>query len=303
MANVKHNLLSAIKVKTLTTSGTYTDGATLTLRVSDTGNKRWVQRIAIDGKQRNIGLGAYPAVGLAEARTKAQENARAVRESRNPIEEKREARRESRERAALKTFWEIAQEVIEKNNESWTTPKSKQRWTSTLLRYAVPVIGDKWPRDITVSDIEQVLEPIWLSKKDTASRLRQQIGAVFEYAMAREWCQGNPAGTPVLRILPKRPKKGNQHFRTMPYADLPAALNAVHDSTADFSTKLAVEFLALTSGRSGETRKAVWSEIDLAGAKWVIPGSPDEVPKRAPCPTVRPSVGDTREGKGTKIEL
>ena len=70
MANVKHNLLSAIKVKTLTTSGTYTDEATLTLRVSDTGNKRWVQRIAIDGKQRNIGLGAYPAVGLAEARTK-----------------------------------------------------------------------------------------------------------------------------------------------------------------------------------------------------------------------------------------
>ena len=273
MANVKHNLLSAIKVKTLTTSGTYTDGATLTLRVSDTGNKRWVQRIAIDGKQRNIGLGAYPAVGLAEARTKAQENARAVRESRDPIEEKREARRESRERAALKTFWEIAQEVIEKNNESWTTPKSKQRWTSTLLRYAVPVIGDKRPRDITVSDIEQVLEPIWLSKKDTASRLRQQIGAVFEYAMAREWCQGNPAGTPVLRILPKRPKKGNQHFRTMPYADLPAALNAVHDSTADFSTKLAVEFLALTSGRSGETRKAVWSEIDLAGAKWVIPAA------------------------------
>ena len=273
MANVKHNLLSAIKVKTLTTSGTYTDGATLTLRVSDTGNKRWVQRIAIDGKQRNIGLGAYPAVGLAEARTKAQENARAVRESRNPIEEKREARRESRERAALKTFWEIAQEVIEKNNESWTTPKSKQRWTSTLLRYAVPVIGDKRPRDITVSDIEQVLEPIWLSKKDTASRLRQQIGAVFEYAMAREWCQGNPAGTPVLRILPKRPKKGNQQFRTMPYADLPAALNAVHDSTADFSTKLAVEFLALTSGRSGETRKAVWSEIDLAGAKWVIPAA------------------------------
>ena len=271
MANVKHNVLSSAQVKALNTPGTYTDGATLTIRVSNTGNKRWVQRIAIEGKQRNLGLGAYPAVGLAEARTKAQENARAVRENRNPIEEKREARRESRERAAVKTFWEVAQEVVEKNEQLWTSPKSKQRWVNTLLNYAVPVIGDKRPRDIKDTDIEKILEPIWLSMVDTSSRLRRQMGKVFEYAMARKWCEGNPAGTPVLSLLPARPKTEGHHFPTIPYADLPAALNAVHYSKADFSTKLAVEFLALTTGRSGETRKAVWSEIDLAGAKWVIP--------------------------------
>ena len=119
--------------------------------------------------------------------------------------------------------------------------------------------------------------------------------------------QGNGAkeilrAPPVLRILPKRLKKGDQHFRTMPYADLSAALNAVYDSTADFSTKLAVEFLALTAGRSGETRKAVWSEIDLAEAKWEIPATRMKSRKEHRVPTVRPSVGDTRAGKGTKVE-
>ena len=271
MANVKHNILSAAQVKALNTPGTYTDGATLTLRVSETLNKRWVQRITIDGKQRNMGLGGYPTVGLAEARGRAQENARVVRAGRNPIEEKREAQRESRERAAVKTFWEIAFEVAEKNEAIWTTPKSKQRWVNTLLNHAVPVIGDKRPRDIKDTDILQILEPIWLSKKDTAPRLRRQMEAIFQHAIGRKWCEVNPAGPQVLTLLPTRPKRENKHFRTISYAELPAALNAIHASNADYSTKLAVEFLALTGGRSGETRKAVWSEIDMPGAKWVIP--------------------------------
>ena len=153
MANVKHELLKAPQVYALKTPGTYTDGATLTLRVSETGNKRWVQRITIEGKQRNIGRGAYPAVGLSAARQKARDNAKAIRDGRNPIEEKRLARKQAKERAATKTFREIALEVIENKRGAWSVPKTEQRWNNTLLNYAVPVIGNKRPRDITTDDI------------------------------------------------------------------------------------------------------------------------------------------------------
>ena len=106
MANVKHKLLSAPQVKALNTPGTYTDGATLTLRVSKTLNKRWVQRITIDGKQRNIGLGGYPTVGLAEARVRAEENGRAIRQGRDPIKEKRAARERLDEQDCIPAFRE-----------------------------------------------------------------------------------------------------------------------------------------------------------------------------------------------------
>ena len=270
MANVKHNILSAARVRTLQKPGTYTDGATLTLRISDTGNKRWVQRISIEGRQRNIGLGAYPAVGLREAREKAQENARDVRDGRNPIEDKKLARKQAKERAAIKTFWEVAQEVIDKNKHVWK-PKTHQRWTNTLLHYAVPFIGHKRPRDITNDDIAQVLLPIWTSKPDTATRIRQEMDAIFDYAIAKDWCDWNPAADHILQILPKRPKTRQKHMRSIPYQDLPAALNTVRDSQADILTKLAIEFLALTATRSGEVRQAVWSEVDLKLNQWTIP--------------------------------
>ena len=275
MANIKHNQLTAAKVKALTSedAGAYTDGETLTLRVSDKGNKRWVQRITIDGKQRNLGLGGYPTVGLADARKKARVNVIAVQEGRNPIEEKRAARRESIERAAVKTFWEIAQEVIENTSKSWTNLKVKQNWTNTLLNYAVPVIGKKRPREVTIHDIEEILKPIWIEKKETANKILRRIRAIFEYAITKGLCEVNPADARIVGILPRRPKNRDKHFRSMPYADLPAALIVVHESNADYSTKLAIEFLALTAGRSGEVRSATWSEINLDSGKWVIPAT------------------------------
>ena len=216
-------------------------------------------------------MGSYPAVGLAEARLKAQENARAVREGRNPIVEKREARRESRDRAAVKTFWEITLEVIQKNETEWTSPKTKQRWVNGVQLYAAPMIGNKRPRDITTEDVERILKPIWLDKQDTANRVLQQMRATFDYAMARKWCETNPASPAILQLLPKRPRGEKGHQPSMPYNDLPGALNTIHDSSAHPLSKLAIEFLALTAGRIGEVRKGVWSEIELRKGTWTVP--------------------------------
>ena len=269
MSNIKHQQLKAAKLNTLT-PGIYTDGETLTFLVSETGKRRWIQRITIDHRQRKMGLGSYPAVGLSEARDKARENVRAVRDGRNPIEERKAARKEAKERAAIKTFWEVAQEVIDKNKKGWEK-KTEQRWTNTLMCYAVPVIGRKRPRDITNDDVVQVLQPIWTSKPDTATRVRQELDTIFDYAMAKGWCQHNPAGKHILQVLPKRPRTRQNHMKSLPYDDLPAALNAVRDSQADILTKLAIEFLALTAARSGEVRKAIWSEVDLKSNKWTLP--------------------------------
>ena len=276
MANVKHFQLTPAGVKALTKPGTYTDGDTLTLRVSwneekEKLYKQWVQRISISGKQRNIGLGGYPKVGLADARKMAKANALAVEQGLDPIQEKRAARREASDRAAVKTFWEIAQEVIEKDSKSRTSPKTSQNWTNTLLKYAVPLIGKKRPREITIHDIEAILKPIWIEKRETANKVLRRIRAIFEYAMTKELCEANPADARIVKILPNRPKNAKNHLRSMPFAELPTALNIVHSSGADYPTKLAVEFLALTAGRSGEVRVAKWSEVDLNSKKWVVP--------------------------------
>ena len=276
MGNFKHFELSATKVKALIEPGTYTDGDTLGLRITwneERGKlyKQWVQRISIDGRQRNIGLGGYPKVSLGEARKKAQANVALVEKGQNPIDLKRAARKKSIELAEAPTFWEIAEMVIGKNEEIWTSPKSKQRWIHLLQDYAVPVIGKKRPRAITTDDIEEILKPIWVGKKDTANRLRQQMAAVFDHAIAKKWCEGNPAGLHIIRILPARQKGRDRHMRSMPYQDLPGALNDVSMSAADPLCKLAIQFQALTAGRVVEVRKADWSEFDLDSGVWTIP--------------------------------
>ena len=182
---------------------------------------------------------------------------------RDPIAEKKEARREAIDRAGVKTFWEIAQEVIENKSEGWTDPKAETDWTNTLLRYAVPVIGDKRPREVTKTNIQSILMPIWVKKKDTADKVLHRIRAVFEYAIEKDWCEVNPAGPRIRTLLPKRPRTEDKHFRSMPYQDLPAALVTIQGSIADRSSKLAIELQALTAARSGEVRNAKWKEIDL----------------------------------------
>ena len=163
----KRQALSAVFIQSVKEPGAYSDGAGLTLRVEKSGSKRWVQRVTIDGKRRNLGLGGYPTVSLAEARKAALWNARTIREGRDPLAEKR-AEIAARQRPPTPTFAEAAETVIEMRRPSWSNAKHAAQWASTLATYVHPSIGSKLVTDITSADILAVLSPIWTEKPETA---------------------------------------------------------------------------------------------------------------------------------------
>ena len=254
--------LTAAKVKSVTKPGRYGDGAGLYLNVAAAGSKSWVQRIVIDGRRRDIGLGGYPAVGLAEARGLAAANRTAVAEGRDPVAEQR--------RPATPTFREAARQVHEANLPRWRNRKHAAAWLRTLERYAFPTMGNMPVDRVGRADVLAVLTPIWASRAETARRVRQRIRTVMRWAMAHGFIENNPAGEAIDGALPPMPKL-KAHLRALPYGEVGAALKVVDDSQASFAAKLCLGFTILTAARSGETRGARWDEIDVAKALWTVP--------------------------------
>ena len=265
----KRNTLSAVFVQSVQATGTYADGGGLNLRVEDSGAKFWFQRVTIDGKRHNLGLGGYPTVSLAEARKAALVNSRMIREGRDPLAEKREAIA-ARQRPPTPTFAEASEIVIYLRRPTWTNSKHAAQWASTLTTYAFSKIGPKLVTDITSADILSVLTPIWTAKPETASRVRQRMETVLDWAVAQGYRTDNPAIRSITKVLPRTPRT-KQHFAALHYRDVPAALATVNGSNADTVTKLAFEFLVLTAARSGEVRLATWNEIDWRGRRWSVP--------------------------------
>ena len=265
--------LTALDAKNLRDPGRHGDGDGLYLYIAPSGSKSWVQRIVVQGRRRDIGLGPYPAITLAKARSIAQDNRTAVAEGRDPVAEKREGREAAHKPApSIPTFFEAAACVIELYRPTWRNAKHAAQWESTLATYAHPVMGRKGVDDISRADVMEVLTPIWTSKAETASRVRQRIETVMDWAIARGYRQDNPAGRSLLKVLPKT-QRLKQHHPALPYAKVPAAVVLVRESNADVPTKLAFEFLVLTAGRSGEVRDAEWGEIDWESATWEVPAS------------------------------
>ena len=275
MANIKRNQLSLLQVKHLTAPGSYTDGGGLMLKVHESGGRQWLLRLTIDGKRRNMGLGGYPAVGLARARRLAQEMRAAVKEGRDPIAERKAI---AAERAAapppptIPTFADVANTVIELRAPTWTSERHATQWREALRIHALPTLGDKQIDAITTADVLSVLAPIWHEKAETATRLRQRMATIFGYAVAVGWRADNPANGDIRAALPRRPRR-KRHHPALPYAEVPAALAAVEASPSREVTKLAFIFLVLTAARAGEVRGATWDEIDLDAATWTVPSS------------------------------
>ena len=266
---VPQQSLSAVFVRTVAKPGMYPDGNGLNFKVVPSGARRWVQRVTIGGKRHNIGLGGYPAVSLAEARELAAENQRLMRQGRNPLAEKRQAVEELR-KPSIPTFAQAAEQVIEMRRPTWSNAKHASQWTNTLRTYAHPVIGRKPVDEVTTGDVLAVLTPIWTAKPETASRVRQRLETVFDWAIFQGWRMDNPAGKGILKVLP-RTSRLKSHHTALPHRDVPEALQRVRESTADLVTRLSFEFLVLTAARSNEARLARWPEFEWEDATWTVP--------------------------------
>jgi integrase len=263
--------LTALQVKAISEPGRHGDGDGLYLNVAPSGSKSWVQRIVIAGRRRDIGLGPFPTVSLAQARGMAASNRAAVADGRNPLAEKREAKAAAQQGApSVPTFAQAALQVIELRRPTWSNPKHAAQWTATLRTYAFPVLGDMAVDSITAADALAVLEPIWTAKPETASRVRQRMETVLDWAVSHGYRLDNPAGRSLLKVLPAV-KRLKQHHPSLPYEQVPAALDLVRPSNASLRTKLAFEFLVLTAARSGEVRQAEWCEVDWTKQSWDIP--------------------------------
>ena len=254
--------LSATRAKALKDPGRYADGGGLHLYISKAGRKSWVQRITIDRRRRDIGLGAFPSVGLAQAREKAADNRTAVAEGRDPLAEKHSP--------AMPTFTEAARAVHAANKPRWRNDKHSASWMQTLERHAIPSLGNTPLDRIDRGDVLRVLTPIWTTRPETARRVRQRMRTVFLWGMAHGFMGTNPAGEAIDGALPSMPKV-RAHLRALPYQEVGAALEAVPLSQASVAAKLCFRFLVLTAARSGEARGATWDEIDLQGQEWRIP--------------------------------
>ncbi len=254
--------LSATKANALRKPGRYTDGQGLHLFIGKSGNKSWVQRITIDGKRRDIGLGGFPAVSLAQARELSADIRTSVAQGRDPLVAKRKPK--------ILTLKEAACTVHRQNKPRWRNDKHAAAWIRTLERYAFPMIGNKLIDRIGRADVLTVLNPIWSSRHETARRVRQRLRTIFSWAMAHGLIEINPAGELIDGALPSMPKV-KAHFRAIPYQEVGPALAAIESSHASPAARLCFRFLVLTSARSGEARGARWDEIDLQGRVWRIP--------------------------------
>jgi integrase len=201
----------------------------------------------------------------------AASNRSAIAEGRNPLAEKRETKAASRRGVpSVPTFAQAALQVIELRRPTWSNPKHAAQWTATLKTYAFPVIGDMAVDSITAADALAVLEPIWTAKPETASRVRQRMETVLDWAVSHGYRLDNPAGRSLLKVLPAA-RRLRKHHASLPYEQVPAALDLVRESNANVMTKLAFEFLVLTAARSGEVRQAEWCEVDWTKQSWDIP--------------------------------
>ena len=268
--------LSARFVETVNRPGRYGDGRGghgLSLLVKPTANgrlsKSWAQRIRLHGRHTNIGLASYPVVTLAKARAKALANRRAIAEGR-PLDRA----------GGVPTFAEAAETVIALHAETWKDGgKSAAQWRASLRDYAMPKLGRRPVNKITTADVLGVVAPIWNTRRETARRVRQRIGAVMRWAIAEGHRDDNPAGDVLGAALPKSGQH-RQHQRALPYADVAGAIAKSRECGAYRATMLAFEFLVLTACRSGEVRGARWEEVDLDKATWTVPG--DRMKSRRP---------------------
>ena len=256
--------LTAVAIRNLSKPGRYADGGGLYVVVDPSGAKRWVQRLVIQGKRRDLGLGGLTTVTLAEAREKALEARRSARSGGDPLAARRAAQRH------VPTFAEAMAPAHAEQRKTWKNAKHADQWVNTLTTYALPILGAMRIDRVETSDIMRVLTPIWTEKPETARRVRQRISAVFEWAKVHGYRSGENPVAGVQSGLARQPKAKSNHA-ALAFTDMPAFMLSLEGSGSNEVAKLAFQFLILTVARTSEVLGATWSEIDFAAAAWTIP--------------------------------
>ena len=254
--------LSAIAVKNLKEPGRYSDGEGLILKLAAQGRGSWVLRVQADGKRKDIGLGSLAELGLADARDSARAIRKQLKAGIDVVAERKKAE------LTIPTFREAAKMVHAEHKAAWKNGKHKDQWINTLETYAFPVIGDSPVSEVEGPAIRDVLAKIWLTKPETARRVRQRIAAVLDWACAKGFRETEAPLRSIARGLPRQPRK-QMHFSAMPFRDVPAFLSSLRERQS--VGRLALEMLILTAARSGEIRGCEWKEIDLRKRLWNVP--------------------------------
>jgi len=263
-------------VRQLRGAGRYPDGGGLYLQITPTGARSWIFRYRVAGRERQMGLGPLEFVSLADARAKAR-SARLQRyNGEDPLGDRiaRRPKAASAEPPGV-TFKDAMVAYIDGNKAAWRSDKHIQQWSSTLDTYAVPHFGQKQLADIGTADVLNALKPIWLTKSETASRVRGRIEAVLSWGAVQGYRSGdNPARWKghLEMILPAKSKVAKvKHHAALDYKELPAFMTAMRSESG--VGVLALRFVILTAARTGEVIGADWSEIDFENKVWTVPAS------------------------------
>ena len=254
--------LTVLKLKTLTAPGRYADGDGLMLLVSPTGARSWMMRATIGGKRRDFGLGSLKVLTLAEAREKAHELRRQLAQGIDPAAEKKKVV------DPVPNFRNAAHRLHAEHKASWKNGKHQAQWISTLETYAFPLLGELPVDQIEGPLIRDALAPIWVTKPETARRVRQRIGAVLDWSYVKGYRKSEAPMRSLSKGLPRQPRKDG-HFAAMPYTAVPSFIARLRERVS--VGRVALEALILTAARSGEIRGATWHEVDLDAGLWSLP--------------------------------
>lgn len=256
------NALNPMKAKNLS-EGKYADGQGLWLIKRSKQAGKWIVRLTIDGKRREMGLGAWPDVSLAEAREKASIARKQVRDGDNPLE----ARKVARQHSKRLTVAEAIQGCFDARQAQLKGDGKAGRWLSPLTTHIIPVIGDLAIEDIDQHVLKKTLEPIWHEKPDSARKAMNRVNLTLKHALALGLDVDLQAPSKARQLLGKQ-RHESRNIPSMPYQEAPAYYR--HLCQHSTMSALALRFLMLTAARTGEIRFA--RQDDVQDNVLIIPG-------------------------------
>src|SRR5450830_330223 len=266
--------LKAVTVTQTSKPGLYGDGGGLYLQITTAGVKSWLFRFMRNGKARGMGLGPLHTVSLAKARVKAFECRELLLEGIDPLEAQRASKIAQKiEEAKTLTFSQCAQNFHDAHRDEWKNAKHADQWINTIATYAYPVIKDVPIASVDVGLIMKILDPIWKSKTETASRLRGRLESVIDWATAHGFRTGeNPArwkGHLDHLLLSRSAANKVTHHPALPYGEIPSFIAKLREQEG--ISQYALEFLIICACRTSEVLNAKWAEIDINNRVWIIP--------------------------------